>query len=131
MNRGILVGFLAAVFGFPGRPARAEATVTVEHNEGQAATEEFRFKAVPGPRMSAARQATFTVADGARDGNSPGTDVPQDGKVADEADQPESKFFFQNGIADYARHRFGVTTPPRTGRCRTTTRSSPTGIRTG
>lgn len=77
--------------------ARAEVAVTMDHNEGPAATDEFRFKTVPPPRQSAAIGATFTILDGAKDSFSSSPDALHDGKVPDSADQPESAFFFQNG----------------------------------
>lgn len=99
MNRFAAAIFLAgaAVMSLNVSSARAEAVVAVDHNNTEAATDAFRFKTVPGPRQNAAVGATFTVLDGTKDANSPAVDVLHDGKVADDGDQPDSSFFFQNG----------------------------------
>ncbi len=74
-----------------------KVTVTMEHNDGAAATEAFKFKTIPSPRPNAATGANFKVADGEPDDNSASPDVLHDGKLPDEEDQPEANFFFQNG----------------------------------
>ncbi len=84
-------------FLLPGTAVRAEMAVTIEHNDAASATGDFRFQTVPSPRPSAAGNATFSLVDGARDGNGGDLDVLHDGEVPDEADQPESNFFFQGG----------------------------------
>ncbi len=81
----------------PHPPARAEASVTVEHNDNQAASDEHRFKTILPPRLSAATGAVFKVVDGSADASSASPDVLQDGKGAGAGDEPPSNFFFQAG----------------------------------
>ena len=77
--------------------SRAEITVTVDHNGGREATEDFQFKTVPRPRQDAAIGATFTLVDGVQDPNGASPDVLHDGKVPDSDDEPDTNFFFQSG----------------------------------
>jgi hypothetical protein len=74
---------------------RAEVKVTVERNEGEKATPDFKFKEVPSPAAAnAATSAKFTLVDGDKDGNSGDMDVLHDGKLPGTEDEPSTNFFF-------------------------------------
>ena len=80
-----------------GTIARAEVKVTVDHNEGDKATSDFKFKTVPTPdKTSLASKAKFTVVDGEKAGASAELDALNDGKLPDQEDQPDANFFFED-----------------------------------
>lgn len=73
----------------------AEVKVTVNRNEGDQATPQFKFKEVPAPAGdNAALKAKFTLVDGQRDENGAQLAALHDGKLPTEQDQPEANFFF-------------------------------------
>jgi hypothetical protein len=77
---------------------RAEVKVTVEHNEGDKATADFKFKDIPVPsKDDAATNAKFSIIDGERDPNGGDLDKLNDGKLPTDEDQPEENFFFNAG----------------------------------
>ena len=90
------LGLLSTLFTLC-RSSPAEVCVTIEHNEGAAATGAFKFKTVPSPRRTSASSAAFKVADGEPDDRSASADALHDGKLPDAADQPDANFFFQAG----------------------------------
>ena len=76
-------------------PARAPATVRVDHLGNGQARPGFHFANVPVPaRSDAAAEATFTLVDGRLDGNGPGLAVLHDGRLPTDADQPAANCFF-------------------------------------
>jgi len=78
--------------------ASADVKVTVDHNDVDHATTEFKFKEVPAPaKTSAATAAKFSIADGDKDEAGGDLDVLHDGKLPTEQDQPTSNFFFNAG----------------------------------
>ncbi|MDB5320499.1 MAG: basic secretory protein [Phycisphaerales bacterium] len=96
MSRHFLV---AALFTcVPACIARAEVKPVVEHNSGEQATAEFKFKTVPSPaKDDAAAKAKFTIVEGVKDDNGGDVDKLNDGKLPSEEDQPEQNFFFNAG----------------------------------
>ena len=81
-----------------GSIAGAEVKVTVDRNEGDKATADFKFKEVPAPaKTSAAKAAKFTIVDGDKDDASADLDALHDGKLPTEEDQPDANFFFAAG----------------------------------
>jgi hypothetical protein len=75
-----------------------EIKVIIEHNEGAAASDAFKFKKIPTPSQNdAATNATFTIVDGARDRSGGGLRKLNDGQLPTDEDQPEENFFFQAG----------------------------------
>ncbi|HEY6350211.1 MAG TPA: hypothetical protein VI636_12460 [Candidatus Angelobacter sp.] len=86
---GVLIGLIAA--------ASAAVTVTIDHNTGEAATAQFKFKRVPSPiKDNAAAQAKLTLVVGQA---APGSSVKAltDGVLPEEEDQPAANFFFHDG----------------------------------
>jgi hypothetical protein len=78
--------------------ARAEIKPIVEHNSGEQATGEFKFKTVPAPaKDDAAAKAKFTIVEGVKDENGGDPEKLNDGKLPSEEDQPEQNFFFNAG----------------------------------
>jgi hypothetical protein len=74
---------------------RAEVKAAWERNEGDAATAEFKFKAVPSPsRTDAACAAKCEIVSGQRDSNGAGLAVLNDGKLPATDDDPGANFFF-------------------------------------
>jgi hypothetical protein len=95
-NRTLILALALALAG--GLAARAEVKVTVGHNGNDAATAAFKFKNIPAlPVTNAATTAKFSIVDGAVDEASGGLSKLNDGKLADEEDQPDSNFFFNAG----------------------------------
>ena len=81
------------------RPAaRADVKATVEHNTGEAATADFKFKTVPVPaKAGAAVKAKATLVDGDKDDAARDVSSLTDGAVPTEEDQPDNNFFFNAG----------------------------------
>jgi len=78
--------------------ARGHIEVTVNHNDNDSASPEFKFQAVPSPsKTDAATTAQFTIVQGEIDPNSGGLDTLHDGQLPTEADQPSANFFFDVG----------------------------------
>ncbi len=68
---------------------------TVERNQGDAATPDFKFKNVPSPaKENLARKAKVTIVDGTIDSASGGLALVNDGKLPQDQDEPETNFFF-------------------------------------
>ena len=74
----------------------AQDGVTMEHNDGDDATKEFKFKSVRGI-AEGKFDGTVTVVDGQADEGSAPPAALCDGEVPDEEDQPDKNFFFQAG----------------------------------
>jgi hypothetical protein len=78
--------------------SQAEVKVTVDHNDSDHATAEFKFKTVPSPsKTNAATNAKFSIVDGDKDDNGADLDALHDGKLPTEEDEPSSNFFFNSG----------------------------------
>jgi hypothetical protein len=89
---------LLLVFAWAATHVSAEVKITVDHNDTDHSTAEFKFKDVPSPsKTSAATAAKFTIVDGEKDENGGELDVLHDGKLPTEQDQPASNFFFNQG----------------------------------
>jgi hypothetical protein len=83
------------VFLVAAAAANADVKTTVERNQDEKATPDFKFKAVPSPaKDNAARKAKVKIVDGENDENGGGLTQINDGKLPSEQDQPESNFFF-------------------------------------
>jgi len=84
-----LLGLIAA--------APAAVKVTVDHNTGDQATAQFKFKRVPSPvKENAAAQAKVKLVVGNAAANSR-LKALTDGVLPEEEDQPAANFFFQDG----------------------------------
>jgi len=78
--------------------ACAGTSVTVEHLGNAEATQAFAFKTVPHPSShDAAAAAKILIAAGEADPNGASLDKLHDGKLPDDADQPQENFFFAAG----------------------------------
>ena len=93
-----------------GMAARAEIKVTTNHNSGDDAKPEFKFKQIPSPSATdAATKAKFTIVSGEADPAGGDVEKLNDGKVPTEEDQPEENFFFNAGteggrlLADFGK----------------------------
>jgi hypothetical protein len=76
--------------------ARAEVTVTVDHNRGGAATTAFKFARIASPaRDDAASSAKVEVIAGTVDRNSAPIAALTDGRVPGNEDEPEANLFFR------------------------------------
>lgn len=76
--------------------ARAEVTVTVDHNRGAAATTAFKFARVVSPaRDDAAATAKIEVIAGTVDRNSASVAALIDGRLPGNEDEPEANLFFR------------------------------------
>ena len=77
--------------------ASAAVKVTIDHNTGDAATAEFKFKKVPSPTSdNIARKAQLKIVVGRAAPNS-SLKALTDGLLPEEEDQPQTNFFFQDG----------------------------------
>ena len=77
---------------------RAETKVTVDYRNNDEATSAFAFKTVPHPSANdAATSAKFLIVDGEADSSGGDVEKLHDGKLPDEADQPDANFFFSAG----------------------------------
>lgn len=94
----INVDSAAAAADAPSDAAASDAPVniTVEHNDNDLATKEFKFPSVPGIVDNGIAGA-ITLVDGQRDAASAPPDVLYDGKVPDAANQTDKNFFFRDG----------------------------------
>jgi len=78
----------------------AAVQVTVGHRDNEQAAPGFAFTNVPAPsKNDAATAATFSIVSGTADPNGGSLDTLHDGRVPDEADQPDENFFFAAGTA--------------------------------
>ena len=76
--------------------ARAEVTVTVDHNRGAAATTAFNFARVASPaRDDLAASAKVEVIAGTVDRNSAPIAALTDGRLPGNEDEPEANLFFR------------------------------------
>jgi len=83
---------------FAAAPLRAQVTIVVDRNMGDAATPQFRFERVPPPsRDDAATNAKLDLIAGRVDANSPGLTAITDGRVPGDWDEPQSNLFFAAG----------------------------------
>jgi len=79
-------------------PAHAQVKVTIDHNNGSAATSAFKFKNVPSPaKDDAGAKAKLTLLDGEIDPNGADLGALTDGLLPTEEDQPAANFFFNAG----------------------------------
>ena len=94
MRFGASLSALALSVLLLGNSLRADVKATVERNEGEKATPDFKFKEIPSPSVAnAATSAKFTLVDGDKDGNSADMDVLHDGKLPGTEDEPSTNFF--------------------------------------
>jgi hypothetical protein len=90
--------FIAGWFLSLATAAFPAAKVTIDHNRGNSATAEFKFKRVPPPaKNDAAARAKLELVVGHADPNSGGLIALTDGLLPEEDDQPSANFFFQAG----------------------------------
>jgi hypothetical protein len=76
----------------------AAVKVTIDHNTGNNATAEFKFKHVPSPaKNDAAPNAKLKVIVGQVDPGSGGLNALIDGNLPEDEDQPHANFFFSAG----------------------------------
>jgi len=76
----------------------SQVKVTVDHNTGNAATRDFKFKNVPSPaKDDAATKAKLTLVVGRRDPNGASLGGLADGLLPSHEDQPGANFFFEAG----------------------------------
>lgn len=76
----------------------AQVRITIDHNTGNAATAEFKFKRVPSPvRNDAAASAKLLLVDAEPDPNSGDLSVLTDGLLPNSDDQPRRNFFLIAG----------------------------------
>jgi hypothetical protein len=88
----------ASIVLMPISVSLAEVKIVVERNSNDHAGAGFAFKNIPAPSQNdAATQATFTLVEGRRDGNSGDLDKLHDGRTPTEEDQPAENFFFSAG----------------------------------
>ncbi len=76
--------------------AHAEVMIVVDHNTGEAATPQFKFKNVSSPAHAAAK-AKLTLIAGALDGGSAELSALADGALPTDEDQPARNVFFKAG----------------------------------
>lgn len=75
-----------------------QVKVTVDHNTGDAATRDFKFKHVPSPaKNDAAAKAKLTLVVGRQDPNGAGLGALTDGALPVHEDEPRANFFFDSG----------------------------------
>lgn len=90
-QRAILASAVALFAGV----SRADVTATVNHLSSSDATDAFKFDAVPVPATDdLATAGKFTVVEGEKDDNAADLSVLNDGKAAENDDQPSTAFFF-------------------------------------
>ena len=78
--------------------ARADVTVTVDHNDTETAKPAFNFKRVPSPsKTDAASKAKFSLVDGDRDPAGGDLEKLNDAMLPSEPDEPHENFFFDAG----------------------------------
>jgi hypothetical protein len=78
--------------------AQADVAMVIDHNVGEAATAQFKFKNVQSPaRDDAAAKATLTLIAGTLDGSSAGISALTDGALPANQDQPVRNVFFKAG----------------------------------
>lgn len=80
--------------------AHAEVKVTVEHNSGEAATADFKFRNIPPPaKDDVAAVAKLALVLGVKDGNSADLSALTDGYLPSSEDEPAANFFFNAGTS--------------------------------
>ncbi|HEY6968899.1 MAG TPA: hypothetical protein VJA94_06835 [Candidatus Angelobacter sp.] len=90
LSLAFLAGVTLTAFG--------AAKVTIDHNTGEAATAQFKFRKVPTPAkdaISAHAKLKLVVGQAALNGG--GLKALVDGRLPEEEDQPEANFFFHDG----------------------------------
>ena len=90
----VMVGTDSHLAGDHPVAANGKVTITIDRNEGAAATGAFQFKTVPSPRPSAA-QAAVLATSGDVDPSSASVEAVHDGRLPDKEDQPDANFFFK------------------------------------
>ncbi len=97
MRHSIITMAAAALF-VAVATARADVSVTVDHNDVEASKPSFTFKRVPPPsKTDAASKAKFAIVDGERDEAGGDLEKLNDGKLPTEQDEPHENFFFDAG----------------------------------
>lgn len=90
--------FLIAICFFAALDSSAAVKITMDHNTGNNATAEFKFKRVPSPaKDDAGRNAKLKLLVGQIDPSSGGLNALTDGNLPDDDDQPHANFFFSAG----------------------------------
>jgi hypothetical protein len=90
--------FFIAVCFFAAPRSSAAVKITIDHNTGNNATAEFKFKRVPSPvKDDAGRNAKLKLLVGQIDPSSGGLNALTDGNLPDDDDQPHANFFFSAG----------------------------------
>ena len=93
-----LPGLIFSVVLTTALAAFPSAKVTIDHNTGNSATAEFKFKKVPPPaKDDAASKAKLKLIVGHADPNSGGLKSLTDGLLPEDDDQPRANFFFNAG----------------------------------
>jgi hypothetical protein len=76
----------------------SQVKVTVDHNVGNAATKDFKFKTVPSPvKDDAGAKAKLALVVGRQDSSSATLNALTDGLLPSREDQPGANFFFEAG----------------------------------
>ncbi len=90
-------GYTIAVLLSLALAASAQVMVTVDHNTGDAATKDFKFKHVPSPaKDDAGAKAKLTLVVGKQDPNGARLNALTDGALPTHEDQPGANFFFDS-----------------------------------
>src|SRR5215468_2238809 len=86
--------FIACIFLAFSIAACGAVKITIDHNTGDAATAQFKFKRVPSPaRNNAAAKAKLKLVVGQLAPNGGGLKALTDGLLPEEEDQPTQIFF--------------------------------------
>ena len=90
--------FIACIFLAFSIAACGAVKITIDHNTGDAATAQFKFKRVPSPaRNNAAAKAKLKLVVGQLAPNGGGLKALTDGLLPEEEDQPHANLFFNDG----------------------------------
>jgi hypothetical protein len=88
-------GFAFALWFGIALTAYGQASITIDHNTGAAATSEFKFQRVPSPaRDDAASRAKLALVDGQLDSNGADLNALIDGLLPTSEDEPGANVFF-------------------------------------
>ena len=81
-----------------GLSANAQVQITIDHNTGDAATSEFKFKHLPSPaRDDEGSKARLVLVDGRLDPNGADLHALIDGRLPTDEDEPGANLFFNAG----------------------------------
>jgi len=99
VNRNLRnLGYMMAVLLGLASALHAQVTVTVEHNTGNAATRDFKFKMVPSPvKGDAGAGARLKLVVGEKDASGAPLSALTDGMLPADEDDPGRNFFFSAG----------------------------------